>query len=88
MTMEGVLSDSVSTCAHSVTPSLRRDQMNAIPVWFCESFKGFCLLIFRERGNEGERNGEKHPCVVASCASSTRAGGTQLATQAWALTRN
>ena len=24
------------------------------------------LFIFRERGREGEREGEKHPCVVAS----------------------
>ena len=25
------------------------------------------LYLFRERGREGEREGEKHPCVVASC---------------------
>ena len=25
-------------------------------------------LFFRERGKEGEREGEKHQCVVASCA--------------------
>ena len=29
------------------------------------------LFIFRERGREGEREGEKHQCVVASCAPST-----------------
>ena len=29
------------------------------------------LFIFRERGREGEREGEKHQCVVASCALST-----------------
>ena len=29
-------------------------------------FKGFYLFIFRERGREGEREGEKHQCVVAS----------------------
>ena len=29
-------------------------------------FKIFYLLIFRERGKEGEREGEKHQCVVAS----------------------
>ena len=28
--------------------------------------KDFYLLIFRERGREGEREGEKHQCVVAS----------------------
>ena len=31
----------------------------------------FCLFIFRERGREGEREGEKHQCVVASCVPST-----------------
>ena len=25
------------------------------------------LFLFRERGREGEREGEKHQCVVASC---------------------
>ena len=31
------------------------------------SFKGFIyLFIFRERGREGGREGEKHQCVVAS----------------------
>ena len=29
-------------------------------------FKIFYLFIFRERGREGEREGEKHQCVVAS----------------------
>ena len=29
------------------------------------------LFIFRERRREGEREGEKHPYVVASCASPT-----------------
>ena len=29
------------------------------------------LFIFRERGREGERKGEKHQCVVASCAPLT-----------------
>ena len=28
----------------------------------------FYLFIFRERGREGEREGEKHQCVVVSCA--------------------
>ena len=31
----------------------------------------FYLFIFRERGGEGEREGEKHQCVVASCAPPT-----------------
>ena len=29
-------------------------------------FKDFYLFIFRERGKEGEREEEKHQCVVAS----------------------
>ena len=29
-------------------------------------FKIFYLFIFRERGREGERQGKKHRCVVAS----------------------
>ena len=34
-------------------------------------FKRFYLFIFRERGREGEREGEKHQCVVASHAPPT-----------------
>ena len=34
-------------------------------------FKRFYLFIFRERGREGERVGEKHQCVVASCVPPT-----------------
>ena len=34
-------------------------------------FKIFYLFIFRERGREGERKGEKHQCVVASHAPPT-----------------
>ena len=33
-------------------------------------FKIFYLFIL-ERGREGEREGEKHQCVVASCLPST-----------------
>ena len=36
-------------------------------------FKRFYLFIFRERGREGEREGEKHQCVVASWAPPTGA---------------
>ena len=35
-------------------------------------FKRFYLFIFRERGEEGEREGKKHQCVVASHAPHTR----------------
>ena len=45
--------------------------------------KRFYLLIFREKGREGER--EKYQCVVASDASPL---GTWPATRACALTRN
>ena len=34
-------------------------------------FKRFYLFIFREKGREGEREGEKHQCVVATCAPPT-----------------
>ena len=34
-------------------------------------FLRFYLFIFRERGKEGEREGKKHQCVVASCTSPT-----------------
>ena len=34
-------------------------------------FLRFYLFIFRERGREGEREGEKHQCVVASSAPPT-----------------
>ena len=30
-------------------------------------FLRLCLFIFRARGREGEREGEKHQCVVTSC---------------------
>ena len=35
-------------------------------------FLRFYLFIFRERGRVGERKGEKHQCVVASCMPPTR----------------
>ena len=34
-------------------------------------FREFYLFIFRQRGREGEREGEKHQCVVASCVPPT-----------------
>ena len=48
----------------------------------------FYLFIFRERGRKGEREGEKHQCVVASCAPWCPALGTWPTTQACALTGN
>ena len=47
--------------------------------------KRFYLFIFREKGREGEREGEKHQCVAAS---QSPAPGTWPATQACALTGN
>ena len=35
-------------------------------VGFVGFFKDFYLFICRERGREGESEGEKHQCVVAS----------------------
>ena len=43
------------------------------------------IYFYRERGREGEREGEKHQCVVA-CHMPPM--GTQLTTQACALTGN
>ena len=34
-------------------------------------FKIFYLFVFRESEQEGEREGEKHQCVVASCTLPT-----------------
>ena len=48
-------------------------------------FKDFILFIFRERGREAEREGDKHQCVVASSVSST-GDLTWPATKACALT--
>ena len=38
---------------------------------FKSFFKRFYLFIFREKGREGEREGEKHQCVVGSPVSPT-----------------
>ena len=47
------------------------------------------LFIFRERGREGERKGEKYQCVVASYTSTPPpTPGTWPTTQACALTGN
>ena len=52
---------------------------------FLEFFKDF-MYLFLERGEgKGEREGEKHQCVVASHAPPTWGPGPQ--TQACALTR-
>ena len=43
------------------------------------------IYFFRERGREGEREGEKHQCMVASRVTPT---GGLAQTQACALTGN
>ena len=49
-------------------------------------FKRFYLFIyFREKGREGEGEGDKYQCVVASCKSLL---GTWPTTQVCALTGN
>ena len=52
---------------------------------FKNTHKDFYLFIFRERGKEGEREGEKRQSVVALMHPLL---GTYPATQACALTRN
>ena len=47
--------------------------MNVQAYFFFFKFfsKDFYLFIFRDRGMEGERKGEKHQCVVASRTPAT-----------------
>ena len=43
--------------------------LHNIPVYVHDKFiKDFIYFNFRQRGREGEREGEKHQCVVASHA--------------------
>ena len=55
------------------------------PVYFNDIFKRFYLFIFRERGREGERQGEKQQCVLPLEHPLV---GTWPTTQACALTGN
>ena len=50
-------------------------------------FKNILFLYFRQRRSEGESEGEKHQCVVASHAPPT-GDLTWPATQAYPLTGN
>ena len=54
---------------------------------FKKIFFKILFIYFKQRGREGEREGEKHQCVVASCVSST-GDLTWPTTQACALARN
>ena len=42
-----------------------------IRVFFFFFFLRFYVFIFRDRGREGEREGDKHQYVVLSCVPST-----------------
>ena len=53
--------------------------------WFLSFFFRDFIYLFLERRREGEREGEKHQCVVAS---STPPAGDLAQTQACALTGN
>ena len=50
----------------------RRDFEN-----LCFFFEIFYLFIFRQRGSEGDRDGQKHPRLVASCTPLARESGSQ-----------
>ena len=62
------------SCLHF--PLTTPPTLNPPPLWLCPCvlytcilgfFKRFYLLVFRQRGREGKREGEKHQCVIASC---------------------
>ena len=64
----------------AATTTVNGERLNAFPLrpgtrpgypFFYLFFSRFYLLIFRERGKEGEREGEKHQSVVASSAPPT-----------------
>ena len=42
------------------------------PVWDRHFLKKDFIYLFRDRGRDGEREGEKHQCVVASHVSPPR----------------
>ena len=78
--MEGAQHATITYYCHQ--PSVSRLETLNIKYFFK---KRFYLFIFRDRGREAEREGEKHQCVVASRVPPL---GTQPITQARALTRN
>ena len=47
-------------------------------IWLILFFKRFCLFIFRERGKEGEREGEKHRSVASWVCPSWGPAETQV----------
>ena len=64
----------------AVHVSVSRIDFHFLPIPFCSQislFLRFYLFIFREKGREGEREGEKHQCVVASHAAPTGDQGPQ-----------
>ena len=61
------------------------ENLNSINIFYLNFFLKILFVYFRQSGREGEREGERHQCVVASHAPST---GDLAATQACALTGN
>ena len=67
---------------HSVWETSSPLLFQAMEIWGLFHFLYFLKILFiyfffRERGREGEREGEKHQCVVASCALPTGGPGQQ-----------
>ena len=63
--------ESVSDLISAVSPAPETDSGKC---YFCLFVRGFLkrfYLLFLERGREGEREGEKHQCVVASSVPPT-----------------
>ena len=58
-------------CLQGLNPTPPAKSFQGSAFFFSFFKKRFYLFIFRERGKEGEREGEKHQCVVASLASPT-----------------
>ena len=75
-------------CSSSITTFLSLKYLFLGNIYFLKEillFKFNYSFIFREKGREGEREGEKHQCVVASHILPL---GTWPATQVCALTGN
>ena len=47
------------------------ENLNSINIFYLNFFLKILFVYFRQSGREGEREGERHQCVVASHAPST-----------------
>ena len=63
------LQSNIATLPHNSHVAMSHVLNLSVPQFLC--FLKRYLFIFRERGREGERGGEKHLCVVASHVSPT-----------------